>query len=59
MTWKQSIRLEPLNELFSKTGIKFKKDEVQGGYIAQKGSKTIRRPTLMKCAQAVLEELMQ
>jgi hypothetical protein len=52
MTWKQSIKLEPTNELFSETGITFEKDEVEGGYVARLGDKLLRRPTLMKCAQA-------
>jgi hypothetical protein len=29
MTWKQSIKLEPTNELFSETGITFEKDDVE------------------------------
>lgn len=58
MAWKQSIHLDPLNELFSEIGIEFKKDEIEGGYIAHKDDKTIRRPTLMKCAKAVLKDFL-
>lgn len=56
MTWKQSIKLEPTNELFSEIGITFEKDEVEGGYVARLGDRRLRRPTLMKCAQAVMSE---
>ncbi|MBE9039366.1 hypothetical protein IQ235_00965 [Oscillatoriales cyanobacterium LEGE 11467] len=56
MAWKQSVKLEPLNELFDETGIAFEKDEVEGGYVARLGDKRLRRPTLMKCAQAVMKE---
>ena len=59
MTWKQSIKLEPTNELFSETGIVFEKDEIEGGYIAKLGDKLLRRSTLMKCAQAVIIEWIE
>lgn len=56
MSWTQSVKLEPLNELFSETGIVFEKDEIEGGYVARLGEKFLRRPTLMKCAQTVMSE---
>lgn len=56
MTWKQSLKLKPLNELFAQTGITFSSDEVEGGYIATWGERLLRRPSLMKCAKAVLKE---
>lgn len=60
MTWKQSVHLDPLNELFFDTGVTFEKDEVEGGYVAILNSKfIIRRPTLMLCAKAVLKEFVR
>lgn len=56
MTWKQSIKLESTNELFSVIGVVFEKDEIEGGYVAKLGDRRLRRPTLMKCAQAVINE---
>lgn len=59
MTWKQSIKLEPTNELFAETGITFEKDELEGGYVARLGDRLLRRPTLMKCVQAVISEWIE
>ncbi|MDY6936908.1 MAG: hypothetical protein SWY16_04505 [Cyanobacteriota bacterium] len=56
MSWKPSIKQAPANDIFSVLGVRFEYNKLEGVWLAFKEEKVLRRPSLTKACQAVLEE---